>query len=226
MGIEVDWNRLHKIIKVRNNIEHYCTTEPLGIVKELVSDSFIVVRDFITTHLGYEPVKILGRSTWEILLNVAEVYEKELKECRKQMDTVNWKSNTLSSAIEELRCPVCHSELIKPLDQNTDDPVWSSCRCSSCGNIINLNEKIIEEVIGDYFNADLYISLTDGGDAPITTCHECGMETFVYEEDQCVICLSGRPYQECLICGAGLDTWEQKFGGLCGYHHHVATKDD
>lgn len=226
LGIDVDWKRVDKIIKVRNDIEHYCTSESEGRVRELVADSFIIIRDFLTIHLGHEPVEALGKETWETLLKVAEVYDKELSDCRQQMDAVDWKSDVLASAIEKLRCPRCHSELVKPLDQDTDDPVWSGCYCSSCGTEFELDEMIIEEILRDYFDFEIYLSFTDGDGAPITRCHECGMETFVYEEDQCVICLAGRQYTECQFCGAGLDTWEQDFGGLCGYCHHVATKDD
>lgn len=226
LDIDIDWGRVEKITKVRNDIEHYCTNESAGRLKELIADSFVIISSFLVSELELEPIEVLGENTWEVLLSTAEVYEKEKSDCQSQMSEVDWETDSLSLAIEKLRCPSCGSELIKPVDKNTDDPVWSNCFCSSCGGEFSLNDSIIEDVISEYYFSDMYLSFTDGGDPPYTNCHECGNETFIYEEDVCVVCLAGRSHKECLICGASLDTSEQEFGGLCGYHHHIANKDD
>ncbi|MFK5893859.1 MAG: hypothetical protein QM504_11620 [Pseudomonadota bacterium] len=226
LGVDIDWTRVDKIIKVRNDIEHYCTNEPTGRLKELVANSFLIIRSFLAKELGLEPVETLGRPTWDVLLEITEVYEQEKHDCRQKMDAVKWISKSLSFAIEELRCPKCHSELIKPIDVDTDDPVWSKCHCSSCGDNFSLNEKIIESVIAEYYFGDMYIAHSQGGEFPYTQCHECGFETYIYEEDVCVICLCSMDYKECTICGAALNTDEQYFRGVCAYHHHIATKVD
>ena len=227
LGIDIEWwGRVEKITQVRNDIEHYCTNKSAGRLKELITDSFVIISSFLDSELNLTPIEALGEDTWEVLLSTAEVYEQEKSDCQSQMSEVDWKTDSLSLAIKELRCPSCHSELVKPVDKNTDDILWPVCFCSSCGKEFYLNESLIEDVISEYYFSDMYFSLTDGGDPPYTHCHECGNETFIYEEDVCVVCLSGRNHKECLICGAGLDTSEQDFGGLCGYHHHVATKDD
>ena len=226
LAINVEWKRVDKIIKARNDIEHYKTTETSGRLRELLAESFVVIRDFLSQHLGQEPHELLGASTWEVLLNVADVYDAERQSCREQMGEVNWRTGALASAISLLRCPSCGSELVKPTDTSTTDPVWSSCYCSACGTEFDLNDKLTEEVIDEFFAADAHIAIKDGGDPPTTICPECGSDTFIIDEDLCAVCYETRAYTECLICGAGLTPEEQDLGGLCGFHHHVITKDD
>ncbi len=226
LDIDVDWARVDKIISVRNEIEHYCTSESEGRIKELIADSFVIIRDFLSSHIGMEPIDALGDETWGILLSTAEVYEQQKEECQSAMEEVDWKTLSLSKSIEKIRCPSCHLALIKPIDKETDDPVWSKCLCTSCGEVFTLDESMVEEVIGEYFFADMYISFTDGGEAPYSHCPECGSETYMIEEDVCAVCQYKKQYYECVICGASLSTDEQEFNGLCGYHHHVANKDD
>ncbi|RLW63957.1 MAG: hypothetical protein B6D73_14310 [gamma proteobacterium symbiont of Stewartia floridana] len=226
LGIEIEWQRLDKIIRVRNDIEHYCTSQPGSRVSELISQSFLIIQDFLKNQLGSEPIDTLGESTWEALLDATEVYEKELKECHEALDDVDWKTEALAKAVYEIRCPECHSELIKPNDiseYGTDECV---CLCSSCGNKYTLTPEILEEAITEAFYGETYIAMTDGGEPPISSCHECGMESYVYEEDSCAICLGARPYSSCGRCGASLSTDEQDLNGLCGYCHHITFKDD
>lgn len=51
LGITADWKRLDGVVRVRNDIEHYCTTEPTLRMRELLADSFLVMRNFITSEL-------------------------------------------------------------------------------------------------------------------------------------------------------------------------------
>jgi hypothetical protein len=226
LDIEVDSGRVEKILQVRNDVEHYCTTESRGRLKELIADSFVVIGDFLVFELDAEPANLLGAETWGVFLEVADVYRAEIEECREQMSQVDWKTGALAAAIEKLRCPGCGSELVKPVDPDTNDPVWSSCYCSSCGSQFDFNENVIEGAVGEYFFADNYIAMTDGGDPATGPGPECGLDTFVIDEDQWLVCLCSRPYERCSICSSQLDLDEQDFGGLCGYHHHVMTKDD
>jgi len=226
LNIEVEWSRLDKIIKVRNEIEHYCTTETEGRLKELIANSFALIQDFLASQLNLEPIEILGNETWNVLLETAEVYNIELNVCRMQMELVDWKTVALAGAIEELSCPSCHSELIKPVDTETEEPVWSHCSCSFCGNEFQLNDDIIDQLIGEHFKDEVYLSHKDGGDSPVAICHECGRQTFIYEEDQCAVCEANQTYKKCTFCSSGLDTWEQDFKGLCGSCYNVVHKAD
>jgi hypothetical protein len=115
LGIQVDWKRVSHIVAIRNNIEHYFTQEPTTRLRELIADTFLLVRDFSTLHLKITPVDLLGDKTWQVLLETAEVYAKELEECQVERAKVRWPGEVLASVAEHLRCPECDSELLKPL---------------------------------------------------------------------------------------------------------------
>lgn len=76
------------------------------------------------------------------------------------------------------------------------------------------------------FGTEVYISMTDGGEPPLVSCHECGKETFLLGEGTCIACGAALDYTECGVCGASLGTEEQDFNGLCSYHNWLAMKDD
>lgn len=179
---------MKRITDARNDIEHYCTTETPGRLRELIADSFFVVRDFLVTYLDAEPGEILGVDTWNILLKVADVYNAELAKCRERMALVQWKNRTLADASDLLRCNACGSELIEPTDPEADNPVLSTYRCSACGSEFQLDEHMIEGLLEEYFGAELYLCASQGGQPPITYCIDCGTQTFVYDEEQCVVC--------------------------------------
>ncbi len=224
LDISVDWKRVHKIIKVRNNVEHYYLTENETRVKELISESFVVIQDFIKNHLNEEPIELLGEESWSVLLNTAEVYNNEKKQCKELMDEVDWKSDTLSSCIHNLRCPECQSELIKPEDTKMGDIVFSSFQCMSCNNDFSLDEKVISNLLNEHLEYETYYAVKGGDDAPVDTCHECGHDSFILSEDKCAICQAEKMYNDCERCGETLSTWEQDFSGLCGYCHSQYEK--
>jgi hypothetical protein len=50
LGIKVDWSRVEKIVRHRNEIEHYFSSVPQGALRALVAESFVVIRDFLRTN--------------------------------------------------------------------------------------------------------------------------------------------------------------------------------
>lgn len=44
--------------------------------------------------------------------------------------------------------------------------------CKSCDNRIPY-EKLVKKAVSEYYYADSYIAMTDGGDDPIADCLEC-----------------------------------------------------
>jgi transcription elongation factor Elf1 len=189
-----------------------------------LADSFLIIRDFTSHHLNYEPVELLGEATWTELLTVAEVYEKELKECRSQMASVTWSSPTLENVSKYVRCIKCHAQLVKPTNPQSN-PQLLEFQCSACGELFLLDDVVVD-LVDDYYGADNYLAASQGGDPATDTCPDCGEETYVLEEDQCVKCGATRSYRNCVLCGEYLSLEEQDLNGLCGYHYHIATKDD
>jgi hypothetical protein len=85
LEIKVDWKRLAKINTCRNDIEHYYSVESPADMRGLLTNSFIVIRDFICDVLQEDPLELLGAKTWITLTSVAEVYDKEKRECAENI---------------------------------------------------------------------------------------------------------------------------------------------
>ena len=167
---------------------------------------------------------MLEEDAWSALLEVTDVYRKELEECRKELELIKWNSGTLDAVSENIRCSHCYSQLVKPTNPEKE-PHILEFHCSSCGEYF-LFEGVVSELVSEYYEADNYISVKEGGDPVTTDCHECGEDTYVIAEDRCVKCGAERRYQSCSLCGEYLSTDEQDLNGLCGYHYHLAMKDD
>lgn len=225
LNIETDWKRFKRVVGIRNDIEHYCTTESTDRLKELIADSFIIIRNFVSNELQYEPVDLLGEQTWNVLLEVAEVYQRELDQCQEATNSIAWDSNGMSDMAGYLRCPKCHSALVKPVDPDTGSNFSLEFSCSSCGQIASI-DQMAEDALSECFDYEIYSAMKDGEPSPIGTCPECGLETFILQDDLCAACGGSLSYYECAVCGVSLGPDDQDFGGLCGYHHHLAMKDD
>jgi hypothetical protein len=225
LGIGVDWKRLKAIIDIRNELEHYLSTVQPARMRELLADSFIVIRDFIAIELKKTPIEILGKPVWDKLLEVSTVYERELQECRSALSSFDWRSAGRNEASEYLRCKQCGSELLKPVQATVEDFSQLRFHCSACGEECDFDE-IIAEAVAECWAGESFSAFKDGGDDPIEDCHACGLGTFLVKEDQCLACSESRGHHECAVCHAYLGTDEQEFGGLCGYHYDQVHKDD
>jgi len=129
LGITFEDKPLRAIVEIRNDIEHYCTPETPSRLRELLAGSFIILRDFITTQLDENPIDLLGQETWEVFLEVADVYNQELKDCRIECDKINWEEAALHTIAGFLRCSSCQSELIKPNNPEEKDTTMLEFYC-------------------------------------------------------------------------------------------------
>ncbi len=222
LGISVDWSRLERINRYRNDVEHYFSSLNAQSVQQLISDSFIIIRDFISEHLNEDPKELLGDEAWGVLIEVNEVYEKEKSACVASLETLNYFSEEICDAIEKYSCSECGSGLIYP-EIEDDEASESSFMCKSCGNTQSY-EEIIDAAISGYYARDLYLSMTDGADSPLADCPECG-GIYLYESGVCASC-GYAAEQECQRCGATIIPEEMSSSPYCGYCDHVMSKDD
>jgi hypothetical protein len=225
LGITADWKRVDGVVNIRNNVEHYCTTEPTARLKELLADSFIVMRDFITTELKREPLELLGEATWQTLLDVATVYTKEQEECEEAKAQIDWGITGIEQVAQYLRCEHCGSELLKPINPEEEVTAAINFQCAACGETSSF-EDIAESAAEECFGAEMYIAMTDGGDPPLVDCFECGKTTFLLEDELCIVCGATPHHRNCAVCGESLSVEEQDYDGLCSYHHWQAMKDE
>ena len=135
LGVSADWKRVHRIVEIRNEVEHYYSTASPKRLRELVSDVFVVVRNFAVIHLNTEPLQLLGEQTWQTILTAEEVYSQELADCVTARATVKWPSPAIEQIAARLRCVDCDSRLLKPVI--TSAGLWHEIKfsCSPCGKI-------------------------------------------------------------------------------------------
>jgi hypothetical protein len=74
LGVTTDWKRFTKISELRNDIEHYSTTLHRDAIRGMITDTFVIVRDFMTEELGKDAKDELGASAWGTLLSVSDVF--------------------------------------------------------------------------------------------------------------------------------------------------------
>jgi hypothetical protein len=131
LGIQTDWKRFDKMSAVRNDIEHYCTNIHSDAIRGMISDTFVIIRDFMVTELAKDPKEELGDEAWGALLRESEVFEKERAHCKERLTSIDWESATLEEAISELTCEDCGSALVVPVSDQRD----AGIKCRSCGEV-------------------------------------------------------------------------------------------
>ncbi len=222
LDIKVDWDRINKINDYRNNVEHYFSNLEHKAIQGLISNSFLIIRDFIAEELQADPKECLGSDAWSILVEVHEVYEKEKADCVSSIESLDFFSDTILDAFVSYSCDGCGSDLIYPSHLN-GDAIDSEFFCKSCETEFSY-EEIVRPAIADYFEYDAYVAMTDGGDSPIADCPFCG-GAYLYEEKICAECGESAAH-ECGFCGSEIIPGELSDEGLCGYCSHVLSKDD
>jgi hypothetical protein len=225
LKIGVDWKRVNAIVEARNDIEHRSSGQTPENLRTLMHDSFVVIRDFITKELEERPESLLGLETWQVMLNQAQVYEDELKECLTKMGEIKWPNATYEHISADLRCDKCSSELLLPLDTTAIDPRAMTFACRSCGHHMDY-EEIVESALSEAFAGEFYLVMTDGNDPPVEECFECGRETYVCEAGECFACAARPTFERCAGCHSPLSIGEQALGGLCSRCSYLLAKED
>jgi RNase P subunit RPR2 len=223
LGITADWSRVDKIIAYRNDIEHYFSAMSKDSTRSLIANSFIVIRDFVKNHLQMDPRDLFERGTWDALINVTEVYEKEKKECTEHIESLKTKYTVLQRALDGYQCEACGSGLI---DVNNQGSTLSTANfeCRSCGHEWEF-EEIAPKAIDDYFAHDNYRAVKDGGDVANVTCPNCNADTYILEEEACVIC--GSTFnRDCGMCSGTIDPELMGESGLCSYCSNLISRED
>lgn len=221
LGIKTDWKRFDRINEVRNEVEHlYPRLDQKGL-EGLISDSFILVRDFIATELRDDPLTLLGEETWQAMLEVAEVYQREKEECGKLLAGVDWHFSPLREGVSDLTCPTCSGDLLKPVEDSFHE---ITLQCISCGEE-QPRESYVPKALASALSGEAYVAMTDGGDPPVVRCPECGEKAFLTEQWVCALC-EAEPEGSCARCGNSIPVEELDSSPLCGYCDYMSNKDD
>lgn len=221
LGIKTDWKRFRRISQVRNEVEHlYPDLDQKGL-EGLISDSFLLVRDFVSDELDDDPLTLLGNETWQAMLSVEEVYQKEKHQCYSLLKGASWPSPIVGQGVLDLRCPGCSGDLLKPLE-DSHGGIW--LQCSSCGEEQS-PESYVPDALASALSHEAYVAMDDGGDPPVVRCPECGEKSFLTEEWRCVLC-GAEPERKCSSCGNSIPVEELSSAPHCGYCEYILNKDD
>jgi len=186
-----------------------------------------IVRAIIVGELREEPSALLGTVAWGEMLNVAQVFSEEQRECYASLAGIEWRSDVLAAGLGEFRCPSCRSSLVRNVNSHAavvDDLLLT---CSHCGENAQI-ESVVESALADILECDAYDAAKEGSAQPIANCPECGLDTFVVREDRCPCCGFSLVGCECDICGQaiGVDDYETGGRSTCSYHAYLLSKDD
>jgi hypothetical protein len=223
LGIELDWKRLEKINKYRNDIEHYYSNLKHESIQQLISDSFLIIREFISVHLCRDPKELLGEEAWAVLVEVNEVYEREKLECVEKIKNLVFYSNEICLALAEYSCNECGSGLIAPLGES-DEAIEEEFECRSC-NENYVYENIINRALPEYFRDAIYFSHKEGDYIPLTGCPHCLEDVYLYHEKICASCGETAEH-ECDVCGSTMNPEEISEDPICSSCLYVMEKDD
>jgi predicted RNA-binding Zn-ribbon protein involved in translation (DUF1610 family) len=227
LNLNADLSKLRRLAEIRNDIEHLHSGVGPTLIQEAIADAMPIIRAIVVNELSEEPASLLGQDAWNELLNEAKVFKEEQDACRQSFDGIDWKSDTLSDAAKELRCPNCTSTLIR--NDNARAAAFDELHlvCSKCGEAAE-SDQVFEKALGRALEWDAY-EAAKGGDLPaLENCPECDRDAFVVSEARCANCGFNLSGYECAICTEplSLDDYRYGDGRLCSYHAHVFSKDD
>ena len=223
LNVNVDWTRVKKIRKIRNDIEHYYTTNSSEQVQIILADLFVVFNDFISTYLHGEPVNMLGQETWQVLLDNNAIYERKLDECKEAMGKLYCIPPEIKHIIEYFECPNCIDKSLKPI--STGDIFTTKFLCVFCGEEFEYGD-IASSAAQGFYNEYDDIEIKNGGDASLTDCPNCWRESFLIQANYCLACGYKPKYTNCSLCDAVLTIDEQQHNGLCRYCYLMGPDDD
>ncbi|MEY2563606.1 MAG: hypothetical protein QOH88_1799 [Verrucomicrobiota bacterium] len=220
LGIEPEWKRFDAISSLRTDIEHYFSTASRGAMEGAVSNTFLIIRDFITIYLGESPQALLGDVVWTKLLETSEVFEKEHTVCQQALLAIDWQSDGLREAVLELTCGACGSSLLTPLEAAKETDI----QCRSCGGVESF-EQYAERALTEHFASPNHYAVKEGCDPVLIHCPHCGEEGYLSDENRCAIC-GETCARKCSCCGQTIPASELSDGDVCGYCDHMMSKDD
>lgn len=224
----IEWPRLKKLQAIRNDVEHYYTTEPESKVLEALAASFHLIQQFVPVHLNESPADLLGEEVWYFIVEQEGFYEKELAECRAELAKVEWPLQAVRDAVPHMSCPECQSELIRP-ENAAVEPPSTSFICTKC-DLQTSYEGLIEPALAESFAGADMVSIMQGGEPGLVDCYECGLHTFVVDESHCAACLVEAEEGDCWRCGNSLTREElhlyENLCSYCNYQSEKAMRDD
>lgn len=214
---QFEWKRLKRLRDIRNNVEHLYHSGTPNTLRQAVADTFLLVTELLRDHLGEIPAQVFDEGVWDVLQNTTETQHALMRTCRESRLAIDGVPQPMETIWGELRCEECDSELVRVKNGTTYPDV--ELVCDACGAEPSTAEVLSTALRNEH--SFWWYQVKDGEEDPLGTCYECGEETYLLSEDQCMLCLVSRQYERCIRCSEQLGLDEQDDGGLCGYCLHA-----
>jgi hypothetical protein len=209
LGIHTDWKRFDRINDARNEVEHlYPRLDQKGIAG-LISDSLIIIRDFVVEQLRHDPLTLLGESTWRSMLEVSEVYEAQRSQCAELAAKAKWSSAMVKRGIEQMACRNCGASLWKPFEEAGQ----TSIECCSCGATFEHKMYRLEAIV-IALGLEEMEATAKGSERIYRQCPSCDSMAFVVAERRCAMC-EYTTGTTCAACGKNIDGQGDEVSTLC-----------
>lgn len=117
-----------------------------------------------------------------------------------------------------------HGSVYEILERTFPQQIKAMLRFRSCGDNLSF-EEITPLAISEFYASENHYSIKDAGEPATITCPSCGEDTYVLEDDICVLCEESVE-RECQRCGIDMPSEELDGDGYCGYCAHMMSKDD
>jgi hypothetical protein len=222
-GLKINRNALDELNRIRTDIEHYCTTESKETVREAIAKAFPVAVELFALA-GEAPHEVLG-DAWQTMLDVRDVYERELRTCEESFAALKSETGVLEQI--SFNCSECRSDLVGQSEPTNTDPWSIHAVCHACGSEPE-GDKLVEHSLEVHFHGAIYRAFKDGDIMPLDQCPQCGRRTYVVgdEHEGCALC-EFMLDPSCANCGITLSPSDAhpEDPRLCSYCYHMLTKD-
>lgn len=216
-GLSIDTKPLEGIRRIRNNVEHRFPRENDDSMRQAVAKAVPVAYDLFR-QAGEEPHIVL-EDAWDTMLEVQDVYKRELEECSATFAEIDWPSEILSTV--RFVCPECQSELVAQSNIENRDQYKIDADCHSCGAMISA-KRLIENSIAVHLDSRRYAAVKYSGYDHLQVCPECSLSTYIAGKDDeddvgCLWCEC--KLGNCGICGNKLTPGEvhDRYDDRCSY---------
>lgn|ERR1017187_2903694 len=196
----------------RNKVEHFGAVDSLLAVQASVSKMVSFLVDFVEEAFEQESLEeeeSLIADVRSMLGNCDAVVKQRWKEIQDQVD----------KQYSSIECPTCQQKAL-----SADGGTVKCLFCNYAADSKSAADEYVSNILGFHSR---YATEKDGDDWPLTTCPDCGSETFVTQvpgpydthNSYCFNC--GQEYQAgeletCYDCGELYDPGEEK-------GHHICT---
>jgi len=193
LEVDFDMKRAEDIKNHRNNIEHYYSQITEAQTQTILSECFVVIKNFLENILEEDTKELLGEETWETLIGIEQFYNDEYQKSQEMLDELTWQTDYIEDLVKTCTCPHCDVALFEQKD-NED------ILCKSCGYEFGTQDEFIVEMLNFVIEKPSMRHYAQGGEDLIEECPSCDNNSYVVSDCCCHVCgfIGG---ESCYVCG-------------------------